>query len=278
MRVMTFNLRFENDFDGDNRWGNRCELLAETILKYGPHIVGTQEGKPSQLDFLRERLTGYRISAASRWWDPECQYPTLFYLEQSFRLLGGGEFWLSETPVIHRSKSWDSAFPRMMSYAHLEVRETGQRLWSVVTHLDHISERARIEGAKMIGTWAFARGAPAVLVGDFNDGPGSEVHQVLTLPSGPFLDTWERFGRKEDEESYTQHGFTGVGAKGRIDWILATQEFQVLEAIIGRDHEEGRYPSDHFPYWVDLKLVDRRRRAPDIAGNMREGVNSGSES
>jgi len=277
VRVMTFNLRFENDFDGDNRWENRCELLAKTILTYGPDIVGTQEGKPSQLDFLCRRLTRYRISADSRRWDRECQYPTLFYLEQSFRFLEGGEFWLSETPAVHRSKSWDSAFPRMVSYAHFEAGKTGQRLWSLVTHLDHISERARIEGAKMVRTWASGRKGAIILVGDFNDCPGSEVHQVLTFPNGPFLDTWESLGRREDESSYTQHGFTGVGAKGRIDWILATPEFQVIEATIGRDHEEGRYPSDHFPYWVDLKLAARPQRAPDIAGTIRAGANPGSK-
>jgi endonuclease/exonuclease/phosphatase family metal-dependent hydrolase len=165
----------------------------------------------------------------------------------------------------------------MMSYAHLEVRETGQRLWAVVTHLDHISERARVEGAKLIRTWAFAHEAAAVLVGDFNDDPGSEVHQVLTLPNGPFFDTWVRLGRQEDESSYTQHGFTGLGAKGRIDWILATPEFQILEAGIGMDHEDGRYPSDHFPYWVDLKLGDRPLRAPDIPRILRAGVNSSSK-
>jgi hypothetical protein len=78
---MTFNLRFENEIDGDNRWANRCELLVKTILNSGPHIIGTQEGKPSQLDFLSARLVGYRISAESRHWERECQYPTLFYRE-----------------------------------------------------------------------------------------------------------------------------------------------------------------------------------------------------
>ena len=254
MRVMTFNLRFENEIDGDNRWAHRCELLVKTILKSGPHILGTQEGKPSQLDFLSARLVDYRISAESRHWDKECQYPTLFYREETFRSLEGGEFWLSGTPSVHRSKDWDSAFPRMMSYAHLEVRETGRSLWVVVTHLDHISERARIEGAKMVRTWAAARSAPTVLVGDFNDRPGSEVHSILTFPRGPFFDTWERLEQPEDESSFTQHGFTGVGGKGRIDWILVTGDFRVLDATIGRDHEGGRYPSDHFPYWVDLEL------------------------
>jgi endonuclease/exonuclease/phosphatase family metal-dependent hydrolase len=254
VRVMTFNLRFENDLDGDNSWASRRDLLIQTIRKYRPHVIGTQEGKPAQLAFLGDHLTGYRISAELRHWDDYCQYPTLFYWEELFRLVEGDEFWLSETPSVHLSKSWDSAFPRMISSAHLEVKETRRRLWFSVTHLDHISERARIEGARMIRDWTLARRAPTVLAGDFNDAPGSETHRILTLPEGPFLDSWERLGRVEDESSFTQHGFTGIARLGRIDWILITPEFRVVDAAIGHDQKDGRYPSDHFPYMVDLEL------------------------
>ena len=161
---MTFNLRFENDFDGENHWVNRRDFLAKTILKYRPQVVGTQEGKPSQLSFLEENLVGYRISAESRHWDDHCQYPTLYYLEETSVLLESGEFWLSETPRLHLSKSWDSAFPRMISYALLKMKETGKKLWVGVTHLDHISEWARIEGARMIRDWALERKAPTARI------------------------------------------------------------------------------------------------------------------
>ena len=57
---MTFNLRFENDFDGENHWLHRRDFLVETILKYRPHVLGTQEGKPSQLAFLEKKLDGYK--------------------------------------------------------------------------------------------------------------------------------------------------------------------------------------------------------------------------
>ncbi len=251
---MTFNLRFENDFDGEDHWLNRRDLVLRTILKYRPHILGTQEGKPSQLTFLSENLDDYRISAGSRHWDDNCQYPTLYYLEEHFALLEDSEFWLSRTPGIHLSKNWDSAFPRMISYAFLEMKHSGQQLWVSVTHLDHISERARIQGARMIRDWAAKRGAPTVLLGDFNDVPGSEVHRALSKPLGPFADSWQALGKAEDQRSYTHHGFTGVPSKGRIDWILATSEFRVLDAAIVHDHEVDRYPSDHFPCWVDLKL------------------------
>ena len=256
MRAMTFNLRFENDFDGINHWVNRRDFLVRTILKYRPHVVGTQEGKPSQLKFLEENLHGYCISAGARCWDDYCQYPTLYFLESHFALLESREFWLSETPEVHMSKSWDSAFPRMMSYAFLKMRQSGRQLWVSVTHLDHISERARIEGTRMIRDWAFARSAPTLLLGDFNDCPGSEVHRTLNKPLGPFTDSWQALRKPEDHKSYTHHGFTGIPAKGRIDWILTTQEFSVLDSAVVRDHQAGRYPSDHFPLWVDLTLEE----------------------
>ncbi len=256
MRVMTFNLRFENDFDGENHWLNRRDFLVRTILKYRPHVLGTQEGKPSMLAFLSGNLDGYQISADSRHWDDHCQYSTLYYLKDFFSLVKGSEFWLSEAPEVHMSKSWDSAFPRMISYALLEVKHSSKQIWVAVTHLDHISKRARIEGAKMIRDWAVKREAPIVLLGDFNDFPGSEVHRTLSKPFGPLSDSWQMAGRPEDQQSYTQHGFTGVPTKGRIDWILVTLEFRILDVCIVRDHQAGRYPSDHFPFLVDLALEE----------------------
>ena len=253
---MTFNLRFENDFDGDNHWLNRRDFLIRTILRYRPHLVGTQEGKPSQLSFLEENLDGYCISAASRHWDDHCQYPTLYYLKEHFSLLESNEFWLSETPEVHLSKSWDSAFPRMISCAYLKTRQPDKQLWIAVTHLDHISEWARIQGARMIRDWTLELRAPTLVLGDFNDYPGSEVHRTLNRPFAPFEDCWQALGKPEDQQSYTYHGFTGIPAKGRIDWVLATQEFRVLNVAVVRDHEAGFYPSDHFPFWVDLQLEE----------------------
>ncbi|OPX40556.1 MAG: hypothetical protein B1H13_06920 [Desulfobacteraceae bacterium 4484_190.3] len=82
------------------------------------------------------------------------------------------------------------------------------------------------------------RKEPVILMGDFNDIPGSNVHQLL--------------GRKERQDGFTHHGFTGIPQKGRIDWILASSRFAIRDAVIIQDHFNGRYPSDHFPYMVDL--------------------------
>jgi hypothetical protein len=92
LRVMTFNLRFENDFDGENHWLNRRDFLVKTIRKYRPHVLGTQEGTPLMLEFLNDRLKKYQLSADSRIWEHRCQYPTLYFLSDYFASLEHSEF------------------------------------------------------------------------------------------------------------------------------------------------------------------------------------------
>ena len=253
MRVMTFNLRFENDRDGENGWRYRRSLVLEVIRKYRPAILGTQEGMRSQLCYLEENLKDYHMHAPARVWDECSQYPTLFLYKEELEVLGGEEFWLSETPEVHRSKSWDSAFPRMMSYAHVKDRKTGERFSACVTHLDHIGEEARLKQATIISRWVHQNDAPVILMGDFNDAPCSPAHGLLAGRESELADSWEILKRPEDGESFTHHGFTGVPEKSRIDWILATRQWMVKNARIIREPFEGRYPSDHFPYYVDLE-------------------------
>lgn len=38
-----------------------------------------------------------------------------------------------------------------------------------------------------------------------------------------------------------------------MDWILVSRDFVVRDAVVIRDHVEGLYPSDHFPYMATLE-------------------------
>jgi endonuclease/exonuclease/phosphatase family metal-dependent hydrolase len=252
MRCMTFNLRFQNDRDGENAWDFRKELVVQVIGKYRPTLLGTQEGTREQLLYLEERLPQYHMHSPGRVWDDTCQYPTLFYLSEHWSMKEGEEVWLSKTPSVHRSKDWDSAFPRMMSTALLTGRAQGEELWVIVTHLDHISANARIGQGSLIAEWISGRGGAGILMGDFNDFPSSPVHQVLVSPATGLRDTWQVLGRPEDEASMTHHEFSGIPGKCRMDWILVTRDFRIIEGTIARDNIGGRYPSDHFPYVVDF--------------------------
>ncbi len=256
MRVMTFNLRFENDKDGENAWRHRKKMVVDIILKYQPAVLGTQEGKWNQLKYLQESLPEYEVLMPGRLPDPKIQCPTLFFRKKDIHIEGGKDFWLSKTPDVHLSKDWDSAFPRMLSFAELRMENSYRKLVAAVTHLDNVGVEARYQQAKIIAQWANQQKSPLVLMGDFNDAPDSRVHDALTVPETSLRDTWNLMGLQNGETSFTHHGFCGKPQLARMDWILVDFHFQVTHVAVIRDNINGKYPSDHYPYLADIHFVD----------------------
>ncbi|MGO8760874.1 MAG: endonuclease/exonuclease/phosphatase family protein [Desulfobaccales bacterium] len=252
MRLMTFNLRFATPLDGPNEWEFRKDLVAQVILNHRPDLLGTQEGTVPQLDYLEQHLSGYLPLTAHRRVDPTCQYPTIFYRGDRFQVEESSEFWLSETPQAHRSMSWGSAFPRMATYGRFRENGRGTSFYFIDTHLDHVSEAARREGARMIREFFVPLHLPLILVGDFNEPPDETVYREFIGADSPLQDTWRQVQGRE-EEATTQHGFDGRPRGSRIDWILTTPPFAVRRAAMVTDHQEGRYPSDHFPYEAEVE-------------------------
>ncbi|MDD5713091.1 MAG: hypothetical protein PHY31_10110, partial [Smithellaceae bacterium] len=130
---------------------------------------------------------------------------------------------------------------------------SGRGIWAVVTHLDHIGVKARYEQALIIRSWVRARRSPVILMGDFNDRPGSAVHRLLSSKETGLQDSWQTLGLTEGRKGMTHHGFSGIPQKTRMDWIMVSGHFRVTRAVIVRDNLQGRYPSDHFPYYTDLE-------------------------
>lgn len=252
MRVMTFNIRFENDRDGENAWQYRKTLVRDIILDFRPDILGTQEGKWPQLMYLKSELSGYHAHLPGRFPHEFTQCPTLFIRKAAFDIIGGRDVWLSKTPDVFLSKSWDSAYPRMMSHSELICKKTGKRLHAAVTHLDNIGSLARIRQAEMVKAHVAQIDCAVVVMGDFNESPDSPVHDILAGPCGLLTDSWQAAGKKEGPDAFTHHGFTGQPKNTRMDWILYGNGLEVTDVRIIRDHRNGRYPSDHYPYMADL--------------------------
>jgi endonuclease/exonuclease/phosphatase family metal-dependent hydrolase len=252
MRLMTFNLRFATPVDGPNEWEFRKDLVVEVIGKHLPDLLGTQEGTVPQLLYLEEHLAGYLPLTAHRRVDPTCQYPTIFYRGDRFEVEESNEFWLSETPRVHRSLSWGSAFPRMVTYGRFREKGRATSFFFINTHLDHISAMARREGARMIREFFFPLKLPMILAGDFNESPDGPVYRELIHAGSPLQDTWRQV-HPAGQEAATQHGFDGRPRGSHIDWILTTPPFLVRRVAIVTDNREGRYPSDHFPYEAEVE-------------------------
>lgn len=270
IRVMSFNIRGASHRDGINAWEGRAHLNVGTIKKHAPDVIGFQELHAPNLVVYREELPGYaRLLGPAYGTEKLEEFAAIFYDPDRFEELDAGGFWLSDTPG-KSSASWGNEVVRSVNWAVLRCRRTGVAFLHTNTHLDHASERARLEGNKLIvrqtaETLENHGHPPTVVTGDFNCRPGSEPYKAF-LEHG-FRDTFLAAGNEDDETSYTFHAFRGTDFRpehtdkpfGRIDWILLKDtagRFEVLshEIVRDADGEAGIYPSDHYPVVSDLTV------------------------
>ena len=266
-RTMSFNVRGAVWPDGVNAWNHRTALNVTTIHQYGPDLIGFQEVQAGNMLTYRESLPQYDYFLG-----PEngnqapYEFNPIFWKSSRFELIDGGGFWLSKTPEQH-SAAWETASVRAASWVRLRCRGTGGEFVHLNTHLDHISERARQEGAKLtLAKLAPHRtaGLPILITGDFNCNPGSPPYQCYI--TWGCTDLYLEAGNVERDENYTFHAFEGDSYDAshhhfirRVDWILAsspTDALAVQQCFIVRDHAHPRYPSDHYPVIADLSLED----------------------
>jgi hypothetical protein len=127
LRVMSFNVRYATAADGDNAWTKRTDLFFATIAAYAPDLIGFQEVVAVQHDALTARLTDYAFSGVAR--DDgqrKGEWSCIGYRKARFTAVAEGNFWLSETPEVIGSKSWDAALTRICSWVRLRETATGK--------------------------------------------------------------------------------------------------------------------------------------------------------
>ncbi|WP_374581240.1 endonuclease/exonuclease/phosphatase family protein [Sphingomonas sp. J344] len=138
----------------------------------------------------------------------------------------------------------------MATWGLFETR-AGKRFWLINTHFPYRAEdeAARSKCAAAIAEWVAQRpaGDVVVLTGDFNTGPESESHRIL---STHLADAWTAAPKRKGPEG-TFHGFSGTPGK-RIDWVMSRGLTPVAVETVdfGRG---GRFPSDHFPVVADYR-------------------------
>ncbi|UJR29312.1 hypothetical protein I4U23_010526 [Adineta vaga] len=259
IRLMTYNIRMDTPDDGSNRWDRRKDRVFRLIQHYQPDLFGVQEALPNQLADLQNAFPSFGWYGVGR--DDgqnNGEFSAIFYRRNVFDLQQQGTFWLSETPDTPGSKGWDAALPRICTWVILRHRRTNQKIAHFNTHLDHVGQTARREGARLIVSriQQITRSAmPTILTGDFNTDPQSDAYGAIVAESslqdakqitksphrGPdgtwsTFNTWRRIGQ-------------------RLDYIFVTPQYiRVLNHSHSTFSENLRYPSDHLPVIATLAL------------------------
>jgi len=261
LNAMSFNIRYGKAKDGKNHWDKRKDQVYDIIRQHAPDIVGLQEALRFQIDEIREALPEYAEIGTARQGEKEGEYSAILYRAGRFDLSESGTFWLSDTPEVP-STSWGNKYLRICTWGHFTDKQSGLAFYLYNTHWDHRSQPSREKAAQFIADTIQKRPHPdpAILTGDFNAGENNPAIKYLVerkdtqAPSKPQLVDTFRVLHPNEKMVGTFNAFKGETDGDKIDYIFATPDIQPLEAIIIRDNQNGRYPSDHFPISAKLRI------------------------
>ncbi len=267
IKVMTYNLKFASP-TFKPAWAVRRDWQVDLINKYGPDIIGTQEGLKEQVDFLLDSLPKYVVIGEGRKGGDDDEHMAIFFKRDRFRLREMGSFQLSETPEV--LGSGPSNNPRIVTWARLAIInrpaqgksspypmdyrghwENTQEFYVFNTHFfTRNRDLAKLNSAKLImerisafnrfGEWTKDR--PVFLMGDFNARPGGEVYRTFVGDE----DSGDPLLLKDSLE----------GGRG-IDWVLYKGDVEVLHYENVDYNVDGAYPSDHKPVFVEFQILDK---------------------
>lgn len=253
IRVMTWNVRYDNPDDGIHSWVNRRDAVAAVWANLNPDLVFLQETLVHQYRDLRFDHGGFEFVGVGREGGEAGEFVPVAYRVSRFSLVDSGHFWLSEAADTPGTVGWDAACPRVVTWARLVDRSTG---WSVVAasvHLDHRGGTARTLGTQLLvdRLLSQARGAALLIAGDLNAEPGDAPHRVL---AGAGLEDLVAHGPGGwPAQAFSYHGFDADEPE-LIDYIYGSAGLECLGGGPVDQRPFGVAPSDHLAVLATLDI------------------------
>lgn len=247
VRIMSFNIRC-------GEYGRRKNIVPQLIAEYNPDSVGIQECTYEWYLQLIEKLPEYEFIGVGRDsgdLSEECgEISAVLFRKDKYTLVDSGTFWVSETPE-EVSYGWDAACRRVCTWVILEEIATGEQYAHVNTHLDHEGQEARVNGSKMVAEHALTFDMPTVLTGDFNFKKETDLYNGIVATG--LRDTQDLATSTMTGKTY--HDYEGGEDGLPIDFIFVNEQIESVSVYkIIREKYNGKYTSDHYPVYADMKF------------------------
>jgi endonuclease/exonuclease/phosphatase family metal-dependent hydrolase len=260
--VMSYNIRYDNEQDGNERWEHRKEAVGAVIRRFMPDIIGIQEGLSHQIGDIEKLLPGYAWSGTGRDDGKKAgEFTAIFFNTNTTRLLGGSTFWLSGEPDVPGSNTWGNACIRTCTWVKMHLLDLNRSLLFMNVHADHQNVVARHESARLVveRMASLSIDVPAIVAGDFNAIDDKQTIKTMKAGYGgktmlDARDTWmKRTGARLPR--YTWHDIYNPRKSkllaslttGLLDFVFFTQGLVLAGFQVHDKQVEGRWPSDHFP-------------------------------
>ncbi len=252
--IISYNIRYDNDWDIENSWKIRRNMVGQILVQYSPSIIGIQEGLLNQVQYIDSSLIDYDYVGVGR--DngkKKGEFCAIYFDTTRYVLLKNSTFWLSETPDTI-SVGWDAALERICTYGLFKDRITKKEFWVFNTHFDHIGVVAREKSSELILNRIDKinrQSLPVILMGDFNSIPNSPpIKEIKTELSDALKISMEKLQGPRG----TFNGFNeNLPIEKRIDYIF-TNDLKVLSYTHINDRlNNNRHISDHLPVMIKIQ-------------------------
>jgi endonuclease/exonuclease/phosphatase family metal-dependent hydrolase len=257
IKVMTYNIRYDEPADGENRWDMRKDKVAGLMRYYSADFIGTQETQQHQMRYLLANLPAYDCAGrVPQDADSGVEYKSLLYNKEKYTAVSQHVAWLAPDEA-KKTTGWDAALIRFYTWSLFRSKKTNKCVWVINAHFDHIGEKARLESARLV--WKRIaelrkNNCPVIFIGDLNGLPEEASIQFLDSvmnntrkiskepPYGP-LDTWNEFRFTSKLDGCYDYIF--IEKNGR----LAVNKFITIT-----DSYDMKYPSDHLPVMAHITI------------------------
>lgn len=268
IKIMTFNIRYENNEDGFNNWEYRKYIFEKYLIilikENNFDFICFQEVLRNQLHFIVNILPNYNFYCKGRSDEEERdnfkgEMCPIFYLRNKYEFVDGYTFWLSNTPH-KKSCSFGNTIPRICTYGYFLNKFNQEKVLIFNAQLDHISKNAQVEGIKLIkkeikSNHDYIGKSTIFLTGDFNFNPTIDYdgYKFALNTSIVLLDSCD----EKNKSQITYHEFLGekIKIKYHIDYILYNDTCKCIHYEINKSEIEGKYPSDHYPIICKFELI-----------------------
>ncbi len=258
IKAMTYNILYDSPKWGPEQdWALRRPAMAELLKKHAPELIGFQEVRRGQLGELQQMLPDYGFIGNVPGQDPGAEFPWLmvpiFFRLDRFEVLDTGIAWLTGKDAAGRPQiGWpdlgNTVRPYYAAWVKFSHKPTGKLFYYVNLHLPPfqpaLRERAAADVTRLLAT--FAPDLPVIVAGDFNsdDEPGMKAILAAGL----------RDARDISQEPAQGPLATLVKHPKRIDHFLVNRQVEVRSYVALHEKFNGRFPSDHLPVLVNLRL------------------------
>jgi endonuclease/exonuclease/phosphatase family metal-dependent hydrolase len=248
MKVMTFNLRYDNTTDGYNQWSLRKEALVKMIQDHHADVIGTQECTQVIFDYLQTQCPDYFSVGDGRNADLSGERCAILIKKAHYDLLETETVWLNGNLKLAGDMDIKEGFARICTMALVQDKKTGQKIRVFNAHLAYQSKSTIRRNGRNLFLYIqqFKQTKiPFVLMGDFNSPISHPIHTRL------LRNYKEAYTELKLKRPNTFHAFGIPNGIEAIDFIYSNR-LRFISVLTDTRLIEGHYPSDHYPVIAEL--------------------------